>query len=244
LRHQLHGDSRDNCSPDAAATVKKEHMSNRYPLPIVRPQARMSKSEIEIISRALKAQVHAAKAAINAYAPKLKAEFELQLITKYPSSGDPVWADAMSAATKEYEIQRARVEARCQELGIPERFRPHLTRPCWNSHWSQSAFDFKDLRAEMRRLAAIQIDDMIKSRLVQLEVDSAQIQFELAANGLLTPTAKQFFARLPTIESLIPKLTVSEVEGLLEGRSITTPPLQLDAPAKLLQLPPSDEKAT
>jgi hypothetical protein len=202
---------------------------------------KMNKSEMESISRALKMQVNAAKAAIKAYAPKLKAEFELQLMTEYPPSGDPVWTEALNTVLGVYETQRARVEARSEELRIPERFRPHLTRPGWISGYRSCGPDLKEYQDEMRRLHSIQVDDMIQSRLVQLDMDSAAIQMELAAHGCITDAAKQFFDRLPKIESLIPKLTVNEVEGLIEGRAIAVPPVQLDAPAKLLPLPPSDE---
>jgi hypothetical protein len=228
LRHQLHGDSRDNCSPDAAATVKKKHMSDRY-LPIVRPQARMTKSEIENIARALKAKVKAAQTAILALAPKLLTEFEVQLNVEYPASGDSVWMDALNEVYRVYEIQRVRVEARSKELRIPERFRPHLTEPGWVSSWKSSAPDFKDYRAEMRRLASIQIDDMIKGRLALLERDSADIQYELAVQGCVTEAAQQFLAKLPAIESLIPKLKVSEVEAMIEGRATGIPPAMLNA---------------
>jgi hypothetical protein len=49
----------------------------------------------------------------------------------------------------------------------------------------------------MTRLHNIQVDDVIKSRLVQLEVDSANIIFELALHGCVTDAAKQFMAQLP-----------------------------------------------
>jgi hypothetical protein len=214
---------------------------NRKSIP---QESKMTKAEIDTISRALRNKVKAAATAINALAPKLKAEFELQLVTEYPSCGDPVWADALNEVRKCYEIQRARVEARSKELKIPERFWPHLMPPSWTSHYSDCTPDFKDYRAEMRRLAHIQIDEVIQSRLVQLEVDSANIQFELAAHGCITDAANEFLARLPSIEALIPKLTVSEVEGLIEGRAIKTPLPQLNEPAKLLQLPPSDEQSS
>ena len=145
---------------------------------------------------------------------------------------------------KTYEIQRARVEARCDELNIPERFRPKLMRPGWSDHYSHHTCDFEDYHAEMRRLHSIQVDEAIKTRLAQLEVDSANIQFELAAHGCVTDAAKKFLARLPSIESLIPKLRVSEVEALIEGRAVNVQPVQLSEPAKLLQLPPSDEQAS
>jgi hypothetical protein len=74
------------------------------------------------------------------------------------------------------------------------------------------------MRAEMRRLAGAQIDDMLKSRLAQLELDSANIQFELASHGCITDAAKEFLAKLPSIDSLIPPLKVSDVEALIEGR--------------------------
>jgi hypothetical protein len=84
--------------------------------------ARINRSELEAISRALRANVKAAKAAIIALGPKLKAEFEVQLSVSYPAHGDPVWEDALHTVYETYEIQQARVEARCEELRIPQRF--------------------------------------------------------------------------------------------------------------------------
>jgi hypothetical protein len=191
-------------------------------------EPKINKTEMETISRALRAKMKAAATAIIALSPKLKAEFEVQLSVTYPPSGDPVWMDALNVVYKTYEIQRARVEARCEELKIPERFRPQLTRPGWISSWQSSGADFKDYRAEMRRLAAIQIDDMIKNRLAHLEMNSANIQFELVAHGCITDEAKQFLAKLPSIESLIPKLKVSEVEALIEGRATDILPVLLN----------------
>ena len=135
--------------------------------------AKINKSELEAIGRALRANVKAAKAAIVALGPKLKAEFEVQLSVSYPPSGDPVWKEALHTVYEVYEIQQARVDARCEELRIPRRFRPRLTPPSWSDGCRCSTFDFKDMRAEMRRLAGAQIDDMLKSRLAQLELDSA-----------------------------------------------------------------------
>lgn len=71
----------------------------------------------------------------------------------------------------------------------------------------------------MRRLAAIQIDDIIKSRLAKLEADSADIQCELAMHGCVTDAAKEFLANLPSVAQLIPPLKVSEVEAMIEGRA-------------------------
>lgn len=89
----------------------------------------MNKSELEAIGRALRANVKAAKAAIIALGPKLKAEFEVQLHVSYPPSGDPVWRDALAKVREVFDIQQTRVEIRCEELRIPKRFWPALTSP-------------------------------------------------------------------------------------------------------------------
>jgi hypothetical protein len=182
---------------------------------------RINKFELDAIGRALRANVKAAKATIIALGPKLKTEFEVQLGITYPASGDPVWREALQAVYETYRIQQARVEARCVELGIPERFRPKMNPPSWSDGWRCSCANFQDMRAEMRRLAGIQIDEMLKSRLAQLELDSANIQFEIAAHGCITDAAKEFLNRLPSIEAMIPPIKVSDVEALIEGRTIS-----------------------
>jgi hypothetical protein len=184
-------------------------------------ETHINKSELEAIGRALRANVKAAKATIVALGPKLKAEFEVQLATTYPASGDPVWKDALETVYNTYKIQQARVNARCDELRIPEKFRPHIHPPGWADSWRASCFDFKDMRAEMRRLAGIQIDDMLKSRLAQLELDSANIQFEIASRGCITEAAQEFLKKLPAIESMVPPIQVSDIEALVEGRTVS-----------------------
>jgi hypothetical protein len=195
----------------------------------------INKSELEAINRALRANVKAAKATIIALGPKLKAEFEVQLNVTYPASGDSVWKEALNEVYACYQIQQARVEARCQELKIPERFRPQLCPPGWNDGWQRSCSDFKDLRSEMRRLAGIQIDDMLKSRLAQLELDSANIQFEIASQGCITEAAQEFLKRLPAIETMVLPIEVSDIETLMEGRPQQSTLLAGVSPTRLLE---------
>jgi hypothetical protein len=201
-------------------------------------EKRISKSELDTIGRALRANVKAAKHAIAALGPKLKAEFDVQLMTKYPASGDPVWKDAMDKALAEYEIQSDRVRERCKELGLPERFWPSMRGPGWMDSWSYGCSDYKDMRAEMRRVAGIQIDDMLKSRVSKLELDSANIQFEIATHGCITDAAKDFLARLPKIEEMIPPVKVSEVEAMIEGKTFR--PLTKNAAGNLELLEESE----
>jgi hypothetical protein len=199
-----------------------------------KPNTQITKSELEAIGRALRANVKAAKATIIALGPKLKAEFEVQLCVSYPPTGDPVWKEALQKCYDVYLEQKKIVEKRCEELRIPERFRPSLDPPGWTASWRSCCYDFKDYRAEMRRLAGIQIDDMIKSRLAELELQSANIQFEIASQGCITDAAKEFLKKLPSIESMVPPLKVSDIEALIEGRpaSKLVPEPQLKLPSQ------------
>ena len=201
---------------DITERMTEEAVAN--PLPKKPSNGRMTKSEIDVVSRALRVNVRAAHTQITALGPKLKAEFELQLSTSYPASGDPVWNDALNQVYQSYTVQQARVNARSEELGIPERFRPQIREPGWASSWKSSCFDYKEYRAELCKLANAQIDDMLKSRRAQLELDSANIQYEIASHGCITDTAREFLAKLPAIEAMIPPLQVSEVAALIEGR--------------------------
>jgi hypothetical protein len=176
---------------------------------------RMKQSEIKHVSQALRARVKAARATIIALGPKLKANFEVEVSRRYPARGDAVWLDAMEKLDRATKEQRARVAERCEELGIPHRFRPTIAGPHW-SDWHDS-YAYKSLRAELCRVANLQIDDMLKTRLAEMERDSADIQFEIASQGCLTDAAKEFMAKLPSIDALIPAITMEEVQALIEG---------------------------
>jgi hypothetical protein len=192
-----------------AADVSKTggHMSDN--------NGRMKQSEIKHVSQALRARVKAARATIIALGPKLKATFEAEVSRRYPAKGDPVWLDAMKKLNQATEAQRARVAERSEELGIPHRFRPDISGPRW-SDWHDCQ-GYKGLRAELCRVANLQIDDMLKTRLAEMERDSADIQFEIASQGCVTDAAKEFMAKLPSIDALIPAITMDEVQALVEG---------------------------
>ena len=123
--------------------------------------SKLTKYEIGLLSKPLRTSTKAAKLAILAIGPKLKADFEIQLKTLYPADGDPVWNEEFNALHAEYQKRQARVAQRCDELKIPPRFQPKLVPAGWDygdHHY------FKPIRDEYRRLAHFQIDELIKSK--------------------------------------------------------------------------------
>jgi hypothetical protein len=178
---------------------------------------RLTKHEIQLLSKALRVRTKAAKLAILAIVPKLKADFEIQLKTLYPPDGDPVWNEEFKALCTEYEKRQARVAQRCEELKIPPRFRPKLSPPGWNYGFHHI---FQDIRNEYRRLAHYQIDELIKFKVAALEQESTEVQLQILSHGFITDAAKDFFTRLPTVEALIPPIKIEELSALLDGRSL------------------------
>jgi hypothetical protein len=79
----------------------------------------------------------------------------------------------------------------------------------------------KEFRAEMRRTAYAQIAAMKQERIEELERKSANIQLEIAANGIVSPEAKAFFDSLPKVDELIPPVSAKEIFVLMEGRPHT-----------------------
>jgi hypothetical protein len=67
------------------------------------PNGKMTKGELENLLRAFRLNARAAKTSIVNLGAKLKAEFEVQLNTKYPSDGDPVWEEEYKALLVEWE---------------------------------------------------------------------------------------------------------------------------------------------
>jgi hypothetical protein len=176
-------------------------------------------------------------------APKLKADFEIQLNTLYPADGDPVWNEEFNALRAEYKKHQARVEQRCDELKIPKRFRPKIHPVSWD--YSAHHY-FQDIKDEYRRLAHLQIDELIKSKVFALEQESTEVELQILSKGFVTDAANDFVTRLPTIEALIPPVKIEELSALLEGRSLPGSSLP-GLPSLVLEnlqgaLPPIDDE--
>jgi hypothetical protein len=180
---------------------------------------RLTKSEIDYLLRALRANVKAAKSAVVGLEAKLRAEFEEELNRRYPLGADPVWQKAFDALMHQYEKSQAQVDRRCDELNLPRRFRPAIMMPSW--HYGGAPMK-KELRAELRRVAYAQIKLLVQERVEEQERESARIQLEIMAEGCVTPTAKAFLDSLPKVDQLIKPLSAAEVFRLMEGQAHLT----------------------
>jgi hypothetical protein len=174
---------------------------------------RMSKSERDDLARLIRQRAKVAKASAIQRSTKLIADFELQMDKRYAFNSDEIWKASVEAVENAYIEAQAKVEKRCRELGIPDRFAPSIYRPSWCSSGEN---EFKQRRADLRRIAAKQIEAIEKTACLEIERISVQTQTELIANGLISEESKAFLERMPSIEELMPALEVTRIERLLK----------------------------
>ncbi len=107
----------------------------------------MTKSEREDLQRLIRQREKTKKSAAKLRSTELLADFENQLASEFRFDDDTVWAEAAKAAQTEIDRAQKRIAARCEELGIPDRFAPDL-----QLLWSKTVGDAKFLAARRNAL--------------------------------------------------------------------------------------------
>jgi hypothetical protein len=198
--------------------------------------ALISKSEREDLQRLIRQRERVLKSAAKQRSAELLADFENQMGSEFSFDDDSVWQQAMREAEAEIARAKQRIAARCRELGIPDRFAPTL-----QLYWAHRGYDnlVEKRRLELRRMAQVQIEAIEQKAITKIEVSCLQAQTDLAVAGLTSEGARDFLARLPGIDTLMPKLSYAEIAGEAE------PPVveQLISPNALRQRRYRERKA-
>jgi hypothetical protein len=170
----------------------------------------ITKGEREDLQRLIRQRERVLKSAARQRSAELIADFENQMGAEYSFDQDAVWAKAQQAAEREVRKAQAAVAARCRELRIPDRFAPSLTL-----HWYGRGYDnsVDRRKAELRRVAQTKVAAIEQKAVTEIELACLEAQTQLAIAGLTSEVARAFVERLPGIETLMPKLSFSEVAG-------------------------------
>ena len=175
------------------------------------PNGAMTKGERDSSLQVARLRTRVAKDQAVSYATKLKADFEKRLDASYPWDSDETWSEMAKLMEKRKEEAQAQVVAQSRELGIPEWAAPSLH---W--HWrGQGQQATKERKVELRRLAATQIDAMVKAAKSKIDEASLAIQTALLASGLTSAAAKEFLESMPAPEALMPAVDVAALETKL-----------------------------
>jgi len=175
----------------------------------------MTKGERDDLARLIRKREQAMKSAASQRAAELLADFEQQISTIHDFDRDEVWKAARASAAEALEIARADIARRCEALGIPKEFAPGLSM-YWHGRGENA---MPERRAELRRAAKRRIEAMEASARTAIELHSVEAQTQLVAGSLTSDAAREFMAKMPAVDSLMPKLEATSIAGLIEAKA-------------------------
>jgi len=153
----------------------------------------MTKGERGDLQRLVRQREKAMKSGAKLRSTELLADFENQLASEFRFDDDAVWAEAAKEAQTEIDRAQKRIAARCQELGIPDRFAPSL-QLLWCNRGYDNLLDKR--RNELRHVAQARVAAIEQDAVVKIELASIEAQTEIATAGLESDAARAFVAKL------------------------------------------------
>lgn len=178
---------------------------------------KMTRSERADLGQLIRKREKVMKSFAAERAAKMLAEFDAQSAAVYSFDQDEVWAKSTTEAERVVEQANREIAERCNALGIPEEFAPSL-----NFGWCERGQNaVASRRSELRRMAASRIKAIEAETITKIERLSLQAQTEVIANGLESAAARKFLEDMPTLESLMPSLTVEAVSKLQDEQRST-----------------------
>jgi hypothetical protein len=168
---------------------------------------RMSVAERVELGKVVRLNAKIAKNDVMASIAVQLANVEQQLAAEY-SKLDAHWAELTKEADEKVSKVDAELARRCRELGVPETFRPEL-RLSWYRRGDNAS---KERRAELRRVAESTLEARAQQAKVVIERREAQILTQLTSEGLTTEGARAFLQGMPSIDELMPKLQLTDLE--------------------------------
>lgn len=167
----------------------------------------LSNAERERLLKVARLREKVAKAAATERSAKLLADFEQQLASIYSFDTNEVWSKAVAVA-KAAETQAGdAIDAECEQLGIPEKFRPGLAIN-WYGRGENAS---RERRVELRRVAQTRIQAIEKTARHEIERTYSEAQIELLAHGM-SEYARQLLDKMPRVDEMMPALNVQEIE--------------------------------
>jgi hypothetical protein len=182
-----------------------------FQLPIAQPT--LSNAERERLLKAARLQEKVAKSEASKRSAILLADFEQQLASTYRFDTNEVWKAAYEAADDAIETARQAVDAECERLGIPKRFRPSIGM-AWHGRGENAS---KERRVELRKVAQTRIAAIEKTARHEIERISSEVQIELLAHGL-SELAQQLLRNMPKVDAMMPTLQIEDIEAAFKPR--------------------------
>ncbi len=171
----------------------------------------LTRKDRETLVTMIKRRERVVKSAFKARSADLIAAFEAQLDRRYSVHEDEVWDEASIAAQRLCRKAELKIASRCRELGIPAEFAPALSV----NWWSRGPDALAAQRRAMLQFAKQRIQQVEAEARLAIETASLHAQEQLCAAGLTTEAARAFLEGMPTVEGLMPTISVDVVQAQL-----------------------------
>jgi hypothetical protein len=179
-------------------------------------EAPITKGERTDLQRLIRDRAKVARADIDAQVAQQLATVEAQLAARYEANL-PIWAEITQRAEQAVQEAEAQIAQLCRERGIPERFRPGFIL----SWYGRGENADKYRRAELRKVAETELAARAKRAKVEIDRSEVAQLTALTRTGLTSAEGRAFLQAMPSVEHLMPPLSLSAVEAL-------APPLKDD----------------
>jgi hypothetical protein len=167
----------------------------------------MTKAERSELSKVARMNATVAKKDLEARGAEQLAEIEQQLARKYRADHEAI-VDLTAKAQGMVDECNKELAARCRQLKVPESFAPEFSL----GFYGRGENADRERRAELRKAAQAAVNANVASGKVKIDRQVASICTELVAEGLTTEKAKAFLESMPSIDELMPVLSLPELE--------------------------------
>jgi hypothetical protein len=171
------------------------------------PMSNMNRTERLELTKIVRQRAKLAKDDVAAREAQILADAEAALSARFKEDDD-AFRDLMVEARAYMAELKAKLDARCAELGIPAEFRPSA-----ELYWFRRGENAsKERRSELRMAVRTQAAASGKKAKLEIDRQSVGLQEQLMAGGFESVEATQFLAALPSAEDLMPALQLPAIE--------------------------------
>jgi len=167
----------------------------------------MTRGDRDALARLARQRGKQAKAEAEQREKVLLAEVEDLMAAEF-SARDKLWAEAVAIAEEAARKANDVIQARCVDLGIPARHAPSVSIG-WEAR--SRSFGSSKRRTELRKLAQSRLAALTATAKLEIDRQTLETETLLLAGGLQSGEAQAFLAAMPTVDRLMPSLSLDDL---------------------------------
>jgi hypothetical protein len=169
--------------------------------------AGMTRADRQDLIKLARLRARTAKAQVKEREKVLLAEVEDTLNAEF-SRRDELWADAIAIAEATVAATNEKIRAECAVLGIPARDAPSVELGWYGR---SSRFSDQQSRTNLRKLAQVRLTALSETARASVDANALEVETALTAGGLASSEAKAFLESMPSVEALMPSLSLDDL---------------------------------